>query len=181
MHYIAKSIFNYFYKLLNSNFRLLPWPHVYSHLCINLSHKVSQLVNISWLTFICTIKTWKQLQFCSTSAKQQNRQCKMVLRDILCQDPYFIKIKQLQTSKLQLAFRLAGKQGTQHFMEGFPWLNSYIQALHHQAECKASDAVCFQEKCLKRSPSIVESLERSVQKVSPSGCSTFTLSGCRRS
>lgn len=48
--------------------------------------------------------------------------------------------KATNTSKLS-AFRLAQEQCVGASWNGFPWLSSCIQTLHHQVQCKALDAV----------------------------------------
>ncbi|CAI9587448.1 unnamed protein product, partial [Staurois parvus] len=64
-----------------------------------------------------------------------------MLKRTVRKGPNCLQSQWLKTSKLCEAFRLAQQQCVETFLNGFPWLSSCIQALHHQMQCKASDAV----------------------------------------
>ncbi|CAI9610390.1 unnamed protein product, partial [Staurois parvus] len=98
--------------------------------------EISLLLNISQSTVSGIITKWKQL---GTTATQplSGRPCKMTergQRKLKCAEVrrscQLSILKHLQN----VVFRLAS-------WNGFPWPNSCLQALHHQVQCKASDAV----------------------------------------
>ncbi|CAI9610089.1 unnamed protein product, partial [Staurois parvus] len=116
------------------------------HLCNKSIRDISCLINITWLT-VNGIKTkWKQLGTTVTQPqsgrprKMTERGQRMLKRTMLrsCQLSAESIAKDLQTScGLQISTTTVRRAS----WNGFPWQSSCIQALHHQVQCKVSDAV----------------------------------------
>ncbi|CAI9564823.1 unnamed protein product [Staurois parvus] len=115
------------------------------HMCNKSIHEISLLLNISRSTFSDIITKLKQLGTTATQP-QSGRPHKMtergqrMLKHPMCRSCQLSAesiAKDLQTScGLQIS-----TQRERASCNGFPWLNSCIQVLHHQVQCKESYAV----------------------------------------
>ncbi|CAI9607827.1 unnamed protein product [Staurois parvus] len=111
------------------------------HLCNKSIREISLLLNIPW-SAVSGIKTqWKQLGTTATQP-QSGRPRKMTERGqhmLKCTE--VANCLQSIAKDLQTLCGLQISTTTRVSWNGFPWPSSCIHALHHQVQCKASDAV----------------------------------------
>ena len=118
------------------------------HLCNKSSRDISSLLNIPQSTVSCIIRKWKCVGTTATQPPSGRPRKLMewgqwMLRRIVSRGRQLSAesiTTDLQTScGLQISSRTVLQQRAS--WNGFPWPSSCIQAIHHQVQCKAWDAV----------------------------------------
>ncbi|CAI9584656.1 unnamed protein product, partial [Staurois parvus] len=100
--------------------------------------EISLLLNIPQSTVSGIITKWKQL---GTETQPRSGRPRKMTEQGQCMLKRTVR-RSCQLSAESIAKDLQPSFGLQiSSWNGFPWPSSYIQALHHQVQCKPSDAV----------------------------------------